>query len=183
MRNWPKWSSSSVLTQGEAAYTFSPTFTCDLTLSASVTGQEGIFAVGTGPKEARIPNGYKFGCLVVDYCGNLGEYVLDLYTDNATASAKITIDANQVNYSGMPTCSMARFTQPDLGIYEIFNSTKYPMSIGQMETSATTGKITTKPDTYVGSDDWVLESPRPRFSQDSTSTWPCALPTRPLSRR
>jgi hypothetical protein len=157
VRNWPNWTSSSVLTQGEAGYTFSPTFNGDLTLSASVTGEEGIFSVGTGPKDARLPNGYKFVCLLSGGCGNFAEYALDLYTNNATASSKITIDAAQVNYSKMPTCAMAQFTQQDLGIYQILNSTNYPVSIAQMETSATNNtKIATMADTYVGSDDWVL---------------------------
>jgi hypothetical protein len=157
MRNWPQWSSSSVLTEGEAGYTFSADFNGDLSLAASVTGQEGIFSVGTGPKEGRLPNGYKFVCELDGPCGNLAEYALDLYTNYATAAATISIDANQVNYSGMPTCAMAQFTQQDLGIYEIENQTNYPLSIAQMETSATgSTKIATKADTYVGSDQWVL---------------------------
>jgi hypothetical protein len=132
VRNWPKWSSSSALTEGEAGYTFSPDFNDDLTLEASVTGQEGIFSVGTGPKEGRLPNGYKFVCQLDGPCGNLAEYALDLYTDSAAATAKIDIDASQVNYSGMPTCAMLQYTQPDLGIYQIVNSTNSPLSFGKV---------------------------------------------------
>lgn len=156
VRNWPKWSSSSVLTEGEAGYTFSPTFTGDLTLKASIIGQEGIFAVGTGPKEGRIPNGYKTACELDGPCGYLARYVVDLYTDSATASTKIAIDANQVNYSGMPTCAMAQFTQPDLGLYQILNSTNYSLSIADMKTNETRGDIPTVANYYAGSDHWLM---------------------------
>jgi hypothetical protein len=129
-----------------------------LTLDATASGEEGIFAVGTGPKEARLPNGYKFACTLGGPCGNFAEYALDLYTNTAATSATIGIDANQVNYSGMPTCNMLNFTQQDLGIYEILwasDGTK-PLSVAKMSPSPFTTTVPTVAKYYAGSGQWVV---------------------------
>ncbi len=156
VRNWPKWSSSSVLTQGEAGYTFSANYTGALNLSAAFVGTEGIFSLGTGPKEGRLPNTYYEAC-IAGQCQTQLAYVLDLYTDAASTSATIDIDANQVNYSGMPTCAMRQYTQQDLGIYQILNMTNSPLSLAQMNTYPfVSTAIATVADDYRGSDQWVL---------------------------
>jgi hypothetical protein len=158
VRNWPAWSSSSQPIIGEASYLFSDAYTGEMTLNATASGEEGIFAVGVGPKEARIPNGYTFVCAPAPLCGNVGNYALDLYTDTATASAAIGIDASQVNYSGMPTCNMLQFTQQDLGIYEILWPTKgtRSLNIGNMSPSPFTTTVPTVPNYYVGSGQWLV---------------------------
>jgi hypothetical protein len=158
VRNWPAWSSSEQPIIGEASYIFSDAYTGELTLDATASGEEGIFAVGTGPKDARLPNGYQFGCVLTELCGNFADYALDLYTNTATTSATIGIDANQVNYSGMPTCNMLNFTQQDLGIYEILwasDGTK-PLSVAKMSPSPFTTTVPTVAKYYAGSGQWVV---------------------------
>lgn len=154
--NWPKWSSSSVLTEGEAGYTFSSSYTGDLNLSAAFTGTEGIFSTGTGPKEARFAN--LFICvLCITPQGNQAAFLLDLYTDAATTNANIAIDADQVNYSGMPTCAMLQYTQSDLGIYKILNETNHPLNITHMNTYPfSSTPVATVADDYRGSDQWIV---------------------------
>jgi hypothetical protein len=157
VRNWPKWASSSALTEGEAGYTFSSSYTGDLTLNATVTGKEGIFSLGTGPKEGRLPNGYGVNC-IAGQCQTALDYALDLYTDTASASTKITIDASQVNYSGMPTCAMRQYTQQDLGIYQIVNTTNSPLNIGKVNITpfSYNGAIDMVGDDYRGSAQYLM---------------------------
>ncbi|MGA9719181.1 MAG: hypothetical protein WBQ79_12955 [Acidobacteriaceae bacterium] len=156
VNNWPQWAFSSALTEGEAGYTFAPTYTGDLTLTAKAAGKEGIFSLGTGPKEGRLPNGYGVNC-IAGQCQTALDYVLDLYTDAATVSKTINIDANQVNYSGMPTCAMRQYTQADLGIYQILNQTNHPLNISQMNAAPfSPTPISTVADDYRGTADYVL---------------------------
>jgi hypothetical protein len=154
VRHWPKWSSSSALTEGEAGYTFSANYTQNLTLNATVTGEEGIFSIGVGPKEKRQPSQIREVCLM--YCSNVADYALDLYTNTATAAATINIDAAQVNYSGMPTCAMRQYTQPDLGIFQILNHTNTALNIGDMSAYPFQNNVATVADDYRGSDQWLV---------------------------
>ncbi len=154
--NWPQWSFSSILTEGEAGYTFSHDYTGDLRLTATAAGKEGIFSLGVGPKEGRLPNGYGVNCIAGD-CQTALDYTLDLYTDAATTTATIDIDAAQVNYSGMPTCAMRQYTQADLGIYQVLNKTNNPIDISQMNAAPfTPTPIATVADDYRGSADYLL---------------------------
>src|SRR5262249_14847257 len=62
-------------------------------------------------------------------------YAMHLNTDSFTASSTITINANDVNFSGMPTCAMTGFQQTDVGIWAVQNDTAEIVSLPQMSST------------------------------------------------
>jgi hypothetical protein len=119
--DWPQGAQNAAQTEGMAGYIMDAEFTGDLTLTASVTVREGVFALRHGPYGARSVDTHVDNCAPFASCP---WWSMNLYTDVFTAASTITIDASTVNYSGMPTCAMWGFqTQQDIGIWAIFNNT------------------------------------------------------------
>jgi len=44
---------------------------------------------------------------------------MHLYTESYSVTSAVTINANDVNYSDMPTCAMQQYTRPDVGIWAV----------------------------------------------------------------
>jgi len=120
--NWPLWTSSSAVTEGEAGYSMDPNFVGDLMYTATFTAKEGAFAFGHGSPSDRQADDFYLG-LCPHIFGSCPWYEMHLYTNAFTSTKPITISANDVNFSGMPTCAEAGFQQRDVGIWEIRNET------------------------------------------------------------
>jgi hypothetical protein len=100
-----------------------PAFTGDLMYTATFTAKEGVFAYGNGSPSDRQADDNDLGGVQLILFASCPWYEMHLYTNVFTASEPITISANDVNFSGMPTCAEAGFQQRDVGIWEIRNET------------------------------------------------------------
>jgi hypothetical protein len=157
LRNWPLWTQNAALTEGEAGYTMDGGFTGDLTLNTSFTAKEWVFAFGHGPHGSRQRD-------IEDMDGTACPFdchwsAMHLYTDSYTAAQTITIDANDVNYSGMPTCAMAQRTQPDIGIWTVLNTTNNTVSMSTMNAlpfTANPAGIATVAKDYSGTKNYLI---------------------------
>jgi Bacterial Ig-like domain (group 3) len=167
--NWPLWATDSALTEGEAGYSMDPSFTGDLMYTATFTAKEGAFAYGHGSFSNRQADDHKLGACDLIPFATCPWYVMHLYTDAFTVSKPITISANDVNFSGMPTCSEALFQQPDVGIWEVWNETNsilyFPtMSSAPFDTSTPTEAFyyaSTNPQYALGVAETLLSSGPP----------------------
>jgi hypothetical protein len=152
--DWPQWAQNAAQTEGMAGYTMDAGFTGDLTLTASLTVREGVFALGHGPHGNRQVDTHPDDCSIY---GDCPWWSMNLYTDAFTAASTITIDAADVNLSGMPTCAMLNYTQKDIGIWAIENATNDAVDISKMNAwpwSLT--PIPTVPNDYRGTVNYVL---------------------------
>jgi hypothetical protein len=152
VRAWPVWAQNAAQTEGMAGYTMNADFTGHLTLDASILVEVGVFAFGHGPHAARVHDlRVLCGIFPCDW------WSMHLYTDSFQAAQTITIDANAVNYSNMPTCAMRRFTQPDIGIWAVRNETNSPLDISKMNALPfAPTPIDTIPNDYRGTADYVI---------------------------
>lgn len=145
VKQWPNWAQNSANTEGEASYSMDHKFRGPLTYNASFKATEGVFALGAGPYNQRN----------ADFTGLFWGpwYRMNLYTDSYSKSIPVTVDANAVNYSGMPTCALKGYSQADVGIWAVQNTTNYATAIGQLTALPLTPDhlIPTKPYDYAGS--------------------------------